>query len=146
MSCYVKDLLCKLEVKFLRHHILRISKDEWVKRVFKIRKYYTGMRSVKGWESGSTVIFLKKVGKFDSIIGYGVIKRIKTFRDMNENEKSECKEHGWKIILEFSKVKKLKVPKPVKETLVSEWNAKGRYLHGRCLTDEEVSSILADIS
>lgn len=129
----------------MKHHILRISKDEWVRQVFGVKRYYTGMRSVKGWEINSKVIFLKKVGKADSIIGYGVIAGIETLDDMRKDEKAMCHKEGWKMAVRFSDLKKFDSPKPVKETIIGGWDVKGRLLHGRTLSDEKVKLILEEL-
>lgn len=128
----------------MKHHILRISRDEWVKQVFEVKKYYTAMRRVKGWEIGSMVIFLKKVEKADSLIGYGVIEGIETLDDMSEDEKAMCQKHGWKVAIRFSDLEKFEPPKPLKETTIGEWDVKGRLLHGRTLSDEEIKLILGE--
>ncbi|MEM3703520.1 MAG: hypothetical protein QXX79_03755 [Candidatus Bathyarchaeia archaeon] len=128
----------------MKHHILRISRDDWMRQVFSIKKYYSGMMSVKGWQTGSIVIFLKKVGKTDSIIGYGVVEGVDSLDDMSEEEKAMCQKNGWKNAVRFRDLKKLEPPKPLKETTIGEWNVKGRLLHGRTLADEDVKMILEE--
>ncbi|MCS7115485.1 MAG: hypothetical protein RMJ15_05580 [Nitrososphaerota archaeon] len=128
----------------MKHHLLRISRDEWMRQVFKVKKYYSGMRSVKGWQTGSVVIFLKKVGKADSIIGYGIVEGVESLEDMDEHEKAMCQKHGWKSAVRFSELKRFESPKLVKETVIGEWNVKGRFLHGRALSSEEVRLILEE--
>lgn len=126
----------------VKHHILRISRDEWLKQVFTVKKYYSGMRSVRGWQTGSVVIFLKKVGKMDSIIGYGVVEGVETLEDMDDHEKAMCQKNGWKSAVKFSELIKFEKPKLVKDTIIGEWRVKGRFLHGRTLSDDEVKLIL----
>ena len=128
----------------IKHHILRISRDDWMRQVFEVRKYYSGMRSIKGWQIGSIVIFLKKVGETDSIIGYGVIKGIETLDNLSGDEKALCQKHGWKVAVRFSDLERLEPPKPLKETTIGEWDVKGRLLHGRTLSNEEIKLILEE--
>jgi len=115
-----------------------------MRQVFEVGKYYSGMISVKGWQIGSTVILLKKVGKTDSVIGYGTIDGIETLSDMSDNERVMCQKHGWKTAVRFSDLKRLEHPKPLKETAIGKWNVKGRLLHGRTLSNEEIKLILEE--
>ena len=126
----------------LKHHILRISRDEWIRQVYDVGKYYSGMIGVKGWQIGSTVVFLKKVGKKDSVIGHGSIAGIETIDDMSEEEKKMCQENGWKSAVRFADLKKLEPAKPINETAIGKWGARGQYLHGRALSNEELETIL----
>lgn len=90
-----------------RHHILRVSRDEWVRQVFKVKKYYTAMRCVKGREAGSVVIPLKKVGKVDSIIGHGVIEGVEPLEEMSKDERAMCQRYGWRVAIKFGYLKRL---------------------------------------
>ncbi|KPV62362.1 MAG: hypothetical protein AOA65_1901 [Candidatus Bathyarchaeota archaeon BA1] len=128
----------------IRHHILRVSRDEWVRQVFDVKKYYTGMRAVKGWETNSVVIFLKKVEKTDSVIGYATVEDVETLNEMSENEKAMCQEHGWITAIKLRDAKRLEPPKPLGETTIGGWSVKGRFLHGRSLSDEDIKSILEE--
>ena len=126
----------------MKHHILRINRDDWMRQVFEVGKYYSGMITVKGWQTGSTVVFLKKVGKTDAIIGYGAIEGIETLDDMSEEEKTMCQENGWKSAVRFSDLQKLEPPKPINESAIGKWDARGQFLHGRTLSNEELETIL----
>ncbi|MEA2089336.1 MAG: hypothetical protein U9O89_01055 [Thermoproteota archaeon] len=126
-----------------KNHIMRVKTEEWVRQVFEVKKYYTGMITVKGWKPGSAVLFLRKVGQADSIIGYGTVARIQGLDEMSEEERTMCRENGWEMAVTFSDVKQLASPLPVKETKIGNWEAKGRYLHGRTLSDEVLESILS---
>ena len=127
----------------LKHHILRITRDDWIRQVFEVRKYYSGMIPIKGWKVGSTVVFLGKVGKMDSVIGWGIIEGIEKIDDMTVEEKTMCQENGWKYAVRFGDLERLSTPKPLKETPLVKWDVKGRFFNGRTLTDEELETILS---
>jgi len=127
----------------MRHggYILRV-KPEWVDTVFQSGVYYTGFVAVKGWRPGSTVIFVSKTEVGDSIIGYGVIERVRVKEELSEGELAFCIPRGWSMAVEFSSLTRLSTPVPVKITPIAKWGVYGRYLHGRRLTAEELEAIM----
>ena len=124
------------------HHILRLNSENNVEKVFQRKKYFSAMTSVNGWQQGSTVIFLKKFDKKDSVIGYGIIDNIKKLDDMSEEEKEICKETDNKFVLSLDRLAKLNPPKPIKETAIGKWGIYGKVLHGRSLSDQELRTAL----
>jgi hypothetical protein len=124
-----------------RGYILRITRDEWVKQVFDLKKYYVGVR--RRWESGLTIFFAREAEKGDSFLGRGVIERVQELDELSEEERSECDEYGWNHALNFKDVVKFEPPLPIKETIVKDVGLWGNRLHGYPLTSEQVRSILS---
>ncbi|MBE0511627.1 hypothetical protein IBX38_01085 [Candidatus Bathyarchaeota archaeon] len=122
-------------------YILRISRDEWVKQVFDLKKYYVGVR--RRWEPGLTIFFARKAEKGDSFLGFGLIENVQGLEELSEEERSECEKWGWKHALNFKNVLKFEPPLPIKETLIKEVGLRGSRLHGYRLTSEQVRSILS---
>ncbi len=124
-----------------RGYILRITRDEWVKQVFDIKKYYVKVRG--RWEPGLTIFFARKAEKGDSFLGYGVIGSIQELGELSEEEKSECEKWGWKRALNFKSVVRFEPPLPIKETVIKDVGLWGSRLHGYRLTSAQVQSILS---
>ena len=120
--------------------ILRISKEEWFKQVFTIKKYYPGIG--RRWEEGSTILLAKKTENRDSLVGYGVLERFVKRDQLPEKERLECEKMGWKGVLVFRNLFRFEPPLPMKETVLSGSNAKGKCFHGYPLTQKQVESIL----
>jgi len=122
-------------------YILRISRDEWVKQVFDLKKYYVGVRG--RWEPGLTIFFARKAEKGDSFLGYGLIENVQELEELSEEERSECEECGWKHALNFKNVVKFEPPLPIKETVIKDVGLWGSRLHGYRLNTAQVQSILS---
>jgi len=122
-------------------YILRIARDEWVKQVFGLKKYYVGVRG--RWEPGLTIFFARKAEKGDSFLGYGLIESVQELEELSEEERRECEKWGWKHALNFKDVVKFEPPLPIKETLLKDTGLWGNRLHGYRLTSEQVRSILS---
>jgi hypothetical protein len=122
-------------------YILRITRDEWVKQVFDLKKYYVGVRG--RWEPGLTIFFARKAEKGDSFLGFGLIENVQGLEELSVEERSECEKWGWKHALNFKNVVKFEPPLPIKETLIKEVGLRGSRLHGYRLTSEQVRSILS---
>ena len=122
-------------------YILRIARDEWVKQVFDLKKYYVGVRG--RWEPGLTIFFARKAEKGDSFLGYGFIENVQELEELSEEERSECEKWGWKHALNFKNVVRFEPPLPIKETLIKDVGLWGSRLHGYRLTSEQVQSILS---
>jgi len=123
-----------------RNYVLRISKEEWYRQVFSIKKYFPGVP--RKWEPGGIIFLARKAEKGDSLIGYGVIGEFVEKDLLPEERRKECERMGWKGAIVFSELYKFDPPIPIKETVLSASKAKGRYFHGYPLTKDQVDSIL----
>jgi len=121
-------------------YILRISRDEWVKQVFNLKRYYAGVR--RRWEPGLTILFAHKAEKGDSFLGYGVIESVLKTEELSEKERTECKKYGWNRAINFKDIRKFHPPLPIKETVIKDVGVRGNRLHGFPLTSAQVQSIL----
>lgn len=124
-------------------YILRITKDEWVERVYEGKKYYVGIP--RRWEAGLTVFIAYRTEKGDSLIGYGAVGAVKKMKDLGGEEREECVKHGARWILYFDKLVRFRFPLLIKDTVLKDVAVHGRYLHGFHLTDEQTRSILAQV-
>jgi hypothetical protein len=122
-------------------YILRIAAEKWVKQVFGMAMYYTGLR--RRWKPDQTIVFIHKTGGGDALVGYGVIGKIYEKDELSDEEKCECEKHGWKKAIEFKYVVEFEKPLPIKETFLKESKLRGRYLHGLKLNQEQIASIMS---
>lgn len=122
-------------------YILGIARNEWVKQVFNLKKYYVVVRG--RWEPGLTIFFARKAEKGDSFLGYGFIGSVQKLEELSEEERSECEKHGWKRVLNFKSVVRFEPPLPIKETVIKDTGLWGSRLHGYRLTSAQVRSILS---
>ena len=123
-----------------RNYILRITREEWFRQVFSIKKYFPGVP--RRWEPGGVILLVRKAEKGDSFVGYGVLGEFVKKDDLPEDKKQECEKMGWKGVLVFNKLYRFEPPLPIKETVLSGLKARGRCLHGYPLTEDQVNSIL----
>ncbi|MFQ6095038.1 MAG: hypothetical protein ACE5NN_02730 [Candidatus Bathyarchaeia archaeon] len=121
-------------------YILRITKEEWFRQVFTIKKYYPGVR--RRWEPNATILLVRNSEKGDSFVGYGTLKEYLKRDVLPEDERRECELMRWTGALVFSELFKFEPPLLLKETVLSGTTVRGRYLHGYPLTHREVDSIL----
>ncbi|MGB9713603.1 MAG: hypothetical protein ACPLZC_01340 [Candidatus Bathyarchaeales archaeon] len=121
-------------------YILRIATKKWVNQVFDTAMYYTGAR--RKWKREQTILFVHKTSVGDSIIGYGVISNIYGLDELSEEERHECERNSWKAAIEFKYVKEFEKALPLKETVLKEINARGKFLHGLPLSSEQIESII----
>jgi len=126
-----------------KNYVLRISKEEWYRQVFSIKKYFPGVP--RKWESGGVILLLRKAERGDSIIGYGVIGKFVKRNLLPEDRRKECEKMGWKGAIIFSELYKIDPPVPIKETILDAAKARGRYFHGYPLTKDQVNSILKTV-
>jgi len=126
-----------------RSYILRISKEEWYRQVFSIKKYFPGVP--RKWTPGGIIFLARKAEKGDSLIGYGVIEKFVKRDLLPEDRRKECERMGWKGAIVFSELYKIDPPVPIKETILGAARARGRYFHGYTLTRDQVDSILRTI-
>ncbi len=122
-------------------YILRISRDEWVRQVFNIHKYYAGVK--RRWEPDLTIFFARKAEKGDSFLGYGVVGSVLKTEELSEKERDECKKYGWNRVIQFKNIVKFDPPLPIKETVMKDVGVRGNRLHGYRLTQEQIQSILS---
>lgn len=123
-----------------RSYILRITKEEWYKQVFKLKKYYPGVP--RRWEPGLTILLARKADKGDSFVGYGIVEKFVERSMLSKERRQECERMRWKGELVFSKLFKLEPPVPIKETILGGSAVRGRCLHGYPLSGTQVESIL----
>jgi hypothetical protein len=126
-----------------RNYILRITRDEWYRQVFTIKRYYPGVP--RKWDPDGVIFLVRKTEAGDSIIGYGVIERFVKRDLLTQEKKLECEKMGWKGELIFKKLYHFKPPLPIKETILSGSPAKGRCFHGYPLDKDEVDSIMRKV-
>jgi len=122
-------------------YILRITREEWFHQVFELKKYYPGVR--RTWTPGLMVILAKKMEAGDSFVGYGTIGGFVELENLPEGERKMCESMGWKGAIIFDSLFKFDPPLPIKETVLHDSKAKGRYLHGFPLTNDQLDSILS---
>lgn len=123
-----------------KNFILRITREDWLKRVFILKKYYPGVP--RCWEKGGLVFFARKSEAGDSLIGYGVIEDFVRKDNLSDKERLECDIMNWKGAIIFKEIYKFEPPIPIKETFLAELKLKGKYLHGFQLTNDQVAEIL----
>ena len=123
-----------------RSYVLRITKEEWYRQVFLIKKYFPGVP--RRWEPGGIIFLARKAEKGDSLIGYGVIGKFVKRDLLPEDRRKECEVMGWKGAIVFSELYKFDPPIPIKETVLGASKARGRCFHGHPLTKDHVESIL----
>ncbi|MFB0523314.1 MAG: hypothetical protein ACETV1_06100 [Candidatus Bathyarchaeia archaeon] len=122
-------------------YILRISRDEWVRQVFSLKRYYAGVR--RRWEPELTIFFARKAEKGDSFLGCGVIKSVQKAKELSGRERAECEKWGWRHVLHFKNLVKFEPPLPIKETAIKDVGVYGRLLHGYSLTQAQIQSLLS---
>jgi len=131
------------ETIFPRSYILRISKEEWYRQVFSIKKYFPGVP--RKWEPGGAIFLARKTEKGDSLIGYGIIKEFVKRDLLPEDRRKECEKMGWKGAIVFGELYKIDPPVPIKETILVASKARGRCFHGYPLTKDQIDSILRTV-
>ncbi len=123
-----------------RSYILRITKEEWYRQVFTLKKYYPGVP--RSWEPGVTILLARKADKGDSFVGYGIVEKFVEKSMLPEERRQECERMRWRGELVFSELFKLEPPVPIKETILGGSSVRGKCLHGYPLTETQVESIL----
>jgi len=125
---------------FPRSYILRITKEEWFRQVFTIKKYYPGVP--RRWEEGGTFLLVRKADEGDSFVGYGVAEKF-IHRDLLPTDiRQECEKMSWKGELVFRELYRFDPPVPIKDTILGGTGVRGRCFHGYPVTQEQVVSIL----
>ena len=123
-----------------RSFILRITREEWYRQVFTIKKYFPGI--TRRWGLESIILLVRKAEKGDSFVGYGILKEFIKRDQLPKEKKEECEKMGWRGVLVFKELYRFKPPLPIKETVLKGSRAKGRCFHGYPLTKEQVDAIL----
>lgn len=122
-----------------RGFILRITREDWLKRVFSIRKYYPGVS--RRWERDDIIFFARKSDVGDSLIGYGIVEKFVKKDNLSDKEKAECEIMNWRGAIIFKEIYKFEPPIPIRETSLVDLKVKGKYLHGLRLTEDQVAEI-----
>jgi len=122
------------------NHILRITKEEWFRQVFKTKKYYPGVR--RKWKPNSRILLVRNSEDGDSFVGYGSLQEYIKRDLLPEEEKEECTAMGWTGVLIFNSLFRFDPPLLIKDTILSGGRARGRCLHGYPLKDEQLRSIM----
>jgi hypothetical protein len=130
----------RLDQEGVGGYILRISKEDWLRQVYELRKYYPGV--MRGWVRGMTILLARRTGEGDSFIGYGVIDRIDMPWELQDKEREYCRENGWKCVLVFKNLIRFEEPLPLKKTFLKDDKRKGKFLHAVPLTVDQIDSIL----
>ena len=110
-------------------YILRISRDEWEKQVFEIKKYYTAVR--RKWHRGTNILLARKTEVGDSFIGYGVVGKVEHLGELSPEEEAYCQENNWKVVITFKGL-----------TFLAGDPRKGSFLHGARLSEQQTDDIL----
>jgi hypothetical protein len=119
--------------------ILRITREEWFKQVFSIKKYFPGIS--RRWESKGTILLVRKTENGDSFVGYGVLDEFVKREMLPDEKRKECETMGWKGVLIFKELYRFEPPLKIKDTVIGTSKAKGKCFHGFPLTQEQVDSV-----
>lgn len=122
------------------NYVLRIANDKWLKRNFREKSYYPGVGG--RWQRGTKVLLLMMVKRKDSVVGYGVVGRVKPLSQLTEDEQKLCKSNWWTRKIEFRRLVRLKPPIPVKETALAPRREAGVYWQAARITDAEFDSVV----
>lgn len=120
--------------------ILRITREEWFKQVFSIKKYFPGIS--RRWEPNGAILLVHKAENGDSFVGYSVLDEFVKRETLHDEKRQECETMGWKGVLVFKELYKFEPPLKIKDTILGTSKARGKCFHGFPLTQEQVNSIL----
>lgn len=123
-----------------QRYILRITREEWFRQVFTIKKYYPGVR--RKWEPHTEILLVRNSEDGDSFVGYGTLQEYMKRDLLPDKERTLCETMGWTGALVFKELFKFDPPLLVKDTILSGGRAQGRCLHGYPLTQKQVELIL----
>lgn len=123
-----------------KNYVLRITKEEWFRQVFTIKKYYPGIR--RRWESVNVILLARNTEKGDSFVGYGILEKFVRRDLLSEEEKKNCEAEGWLGALIFSELYRFEPPLLIKDTTLGSGRVRGKCFHGYPLTHRQVNSIL----
>jgi hypothetical protein len=121
-------------------HILRIGSQRLVDQVFDSTVYYMNIQ--RKWKSGQSVLFLHKTDDGDAFVGYGIVKKACGKEYLAEEDRNACEAGNWSMALEFLYVKRFQHPLLIRSTFLKETKLKGRYLHGLCVDNRQLKSVL----
>lgn len=122
-------------------YILRITKEEWFRQVFSIKKYYPGVR--RRWEPNAKILLVRNTENGDSFVGYGTLLEYIRKDQLPADEQIECASMRWTGALLFNELYKFDPPLLLKETFLSGSSVRGRCLHGYPLNERQVGLILS---
>ena len=121
-------------------YVLRITKEEWFRQVFTIKKYYPGVR--RRWEPNAKILLVRNSENGDSFVGYGILMQYLKRDQLSEDERKKCELMQWTGALVFRELFRFDPPLLLRETILSGSRVRGSYLHGYPLTNGQVDSIL----
>ena len=122
-------------------YILRITKEEWFRQVFSLKKYYPGVR--RRWEPNAKILLVRNTENGDSFVGYGTLLEYIRKDQLPADEQIECASMRWTGALLFNELYKFDPPLLLKETFLSGSSVRGRCLHGYPLNERQVGLILS---
>ena len=117
-----------------------MSYDDWVKQVFELKKYYSGI--IRNWRVETPILLAKTTHVGDSFLGYGITDKVEMLWEMSSEEEHYCKENGWKVAITFKPIIKFENPVPIKMMPLKGNKRKGMSLHVVILTEDTVDAIL----
>ncbi|MEM1544192.1 MAG: hypothetical protein QW600_03090 [Candidatus Bathyarchaeia archaeon] len=136
----LREIMGKRGTYLHKNFILRITREEWLRQVFTIKKYYPGVP--RRWERGGLIFLARRSDRGDSFVGYGVVGRFIEKDDLKGVERQECERMRWRGVIIFDELYRFEPPLPLKETSIAGLKAKGKCLHGYPLTEEQAAEIL----
>ncbi len=77
---------------FPNSFILRISREEWFRQVFTIKKYFPGIG--RRWEPNGIILMARKAEKEDSFVGYGILEKFVRRNELPDEQRLECEKNG----------------------------------------------------
>lgn len=101
-----------------RGYVLRIVREDWVDRVFREKRYYSGVS--RRWRRGDVVLLAKKTEAGDSFIGYGIIEKAEEVWEPPPKERQYASEHGWRCPLTLNPLFRFDELLPITETMLGE--------------------------
>jgi hypothetical protein len=117
-------------------YIIRIARDDVEKQLYARRSIYVGIR--RDWSRGAKILFVRKAGSDDVLIGSGVVDKI-VVADLKEEERKLCLENNWYGKLVFASLARFRPTVPIKDTPAVSENP--LVLHGAKLSGANFSEI-----
>jgi len=121
-------------------YVLRISHEDLVNQVFSLGLYYSGVQ--RNFIRGTPLLFAAKTDDGDSLVGYGVVDKVKYLWEMTPADEDYAKEHNWKIALTIRAATRFRTPLLIKNSILKDDKRKGAYLHGAKLSEETIDALL----
>jgi len=124
-------------------YLVRVNSKLSMHQLFDTGRYYT--RLIRHWKSETKIIFLMKIHGQDSIIGYGMPRKI--IRSPDEVKKHTLEYGYWERnefmqCIVFRKIIKLKDPVPIRGSPIRKLGKTGALLHGAKVGWERIDDTL----